>query len=151
MVPGFERLIPRNPNRWGMRGSWRAINATAAEAKAVQPTPLTARGLEGLLRLEGTESFARERRVSRMVFIPREDRAQTVTVDFHSAAARGQIVLLEATPSAIEGSLNITLSLLNRDGIITEITTGESMDYSTLLARLKDLPQLRSASRQRHF
>jgi len=149
----LRQLIPGNPNRWGLKRGWGGASwdrPTAVETLVAQPTPLTAHELEGMLRIEGTESFVKERRVSRITFTPRKDEEQTVTVNFHSAAERRRVVRLDATPLPLQRSLDVSLIVLGGDGI-EEITTGEVMDYPTLLARLRELPQLRPVSHQRHF
>ncbi len=149
----MRRLVPGNPGRWGLRGGWGEASwdkPTTTEIPAATPTPLTARALKGLLRVDGTEVFVKERRVSRVSFVEGAEGEQAVTVLFRSAAEPNHVVRLETTPNAIEGLLAVSLSVLHGPSVV-EIAPTESMDYSTLLARLKGMPQLRPALRQRHF
>ncbi len=146
----IARLIPSNPPRWGIRGRWGPIEPATATAQ--RETPMSVGQLENALRVAATEIFVKERRVSRVIFIKREQGEQTVTTLLYSAAERGQIVRSQATPRALEGLLDVNLALLDKaENVTEEVATGESMDYPGLLARLEALPQLRSVPHERYF
>jgi len=150
LPPEMQQRLLTPPTKWGIK-RWTTVD-TATPVESRNNTPISVGELEHALRIAGTEIFTREKRVSRMIFARREEGEQTVTVLLYSAAERGQVIRLEATPRPLERYLDVNLTLLGGDKTgVEEIATGESMDYPILLTRLKALPQLRSASQQRHF